>query len=152
MLNDLVADLPLILPVALVPLTVIKGASHANLPLMAGENAGLGDILETRTKTKEEKGTFVTSGFYRIVAGPARPAHYAYEEAKLVLRGEIDILDEATGITHHAVPGDFIHFHVGSKVKFSSQSEGFAFYVVTRAANHPHLTDRQESTTSKARL
>lgn len=27
--------------------------------------------------------------------------------------------DEATGITHHLVPGDFAFFHVGSKVKVS---------------------------------
>ena len=25
--------------------------------------------------------------------------------------------DEATGVTHHLVPGDFAFFHVGSKVK-----------------------------------
>ncbi|WWC62289.1 uncharacterized protein I303_104885 [Kwoniella dejecticola CBS 10117] len=132
-----------------VPLTVIKGASHANLPLFPNENAALGDILETKTKTKDG---YFTSGFYRIVAGRSRPAEYSFEEAKLVLRGEIDILDEATGRTIHAVPGDYIMFHVGSKVQFSTQSEGFAFYVVTRPGNNPHLTDRVEQASPKARL
>ena len=89
--------------------------------------------------------------------------------------------DEATGITHHLVPGDFAFFHVGSKVKvrlllsilstvgfsffmsherptdkhslvqFSTKSQGFAFYAVTRPVRtpHPNLKDREEG---KARL
>ncbi|WVW81089.1 hypothetical protein I302_103080 [Kwoniella bestiolae CBS 10118] len=138
--------------VAPVPLTIIKGASHAHLPLPQGENGTVGDILELQTNTKDEK-CYITSGFYRIVAGPARPATYDFEEAKLVLRGEIDILDEATGVAHHTVPGDYIYFHVGSKVQFSSQSEGFAFYVVTRPTRNPHMVDRAEQLSpNRARL
>lgn len=30
---------------------------------------------------------------------------------------EVQLQDEATGVTHHLVPGDFAFFHVGSKVK-----------------------------------
>lgn len=83
------------------------------------------------------------------------------------------VQDEATGITHHLVPGDFAFFHVGSKVKvccqlrplsslllpylsisltltfqFSTKSSGFAFYAVTRPVRNPHsnLQGREEGT------
>ena len=127
----------------LVPLTVIKGAGHEFIPLPQGENATTADFHSIRTKT--ESPAYFTSGFYKIEAGPQRPAHYTFEETKYVLNGQIDVLvcifsnypsssmqsvvnntanngtfypqDEATGITHHLVPGDFAFFHVGSKVK-----------------------------------
>lgn len=59
--------------------------------------------------------------------------------------------DEATGITHHLTAGDFAFFHVGSKVQFSTKSEGFAFYVVTRPVRdaHPNLKGREEDTKSR---
>ncbi|PLB46511.1 hypothetical protein P170DRAFT_477391 [Aspergillus steynii IBT 23096] len=128
----------------LVPLTVIKGAGHEFIPLPQGENATTADFHSIRTKT--ESPAYFTSGFYKIEAGPQRPAHYTFEETKYVLNGQIDVLDEATGITHHLVPGDFAFFHVGSKVKFSTKSSGFAFYAVTRPvrAPHPNLVDREE--------
>ncbi|KAJ5948633.1 hypothetical protein N7454_001940 [Penicillium verhagenii] len=161
----------------LVPLTIIKGAGHEFIPLPQGENATTADFHSIRTKT--ESPAHITSGFYKIEAGPQRPAHYTFEESKYVLSGQIDILvcsllrfqtkmqnnqmnllytdihfplkDEATGITHHLVPGDFAFFHVGSKVKFSTKSAGLAFYVVTRPVRtpHPNLLNREEG---KARL
>ncbi|KAF4994617.1 hypothetical protein FGRMN_5662 [Fusarium graminum] len=133
----------------LVPLTVIKGAGHEFIPLPQGENATTADFHSIRTKT--ESPAHITSGFYKIEAGPERPAHYNFEETKYVLSGQIDVLDEATGITHHLVPGDFAFFHVGSKVKFSTQSQGFAFYAVTRPvrAPHPNLQGREEETKSR---
>jgi len=62
------------------------------------------------------------------------------------LSGQIDVLDEATGITHHLVAGDFAFFHVGSKVRFSTKSSGMAFYAVTRPVRvaHPGLVGREE--------
>lgn len=44
-----------------------------------------------RTKTTDSPSYF-TSGFYKITAGPARPANYTFEETKYVLSGQIDIL------------------------------------------------------------
>lgn len=75
----------------LVPLTVVKGAGFEHIPLPNGENATVADFHTTRTRTSDSP-TYVTSGFYKIVAGPARPAHYAFEEAKYVLQGQVDIL------------------------------------------------------------
>ncbi|KAJ5110466.1 ethanolamine utilization protein [Penicillium argentinense] len=133
----------------LVPLHVVKGAGHEFIPLPQGENATLADFHTTRTQT--ESPAHFTSGFYKIQAGPARPAHYAFEESKYVLSGQIDILDEATGVTHHLVPGDFAFFSVGTKVQFSTKSQGLAFYAVTRPVRtpHPNLQGREES---KSRL
>ena len=93
----------------LVPLTIIKGAGHEYIPLPQGENATVADFHSIRTNTKDTPSYF-TSGFYKIEAGPARPAHYTFEETKYILNGQIDILDVATGIQHHLVPGDFAFF------------------------------------------
>ncbi|RGP67634.1 ethanolamine utilization [Fusarium sporotrichioides] len=131
-----------------VPLTVIKGAGFEHIPLPNGVNATTADFHTIRTKT--DSPAHITSGFYKIEAGPARPAQYTFEESKYVLSGQVDVLDEATGITHHLTAGDFAFFHVGSKVQFSTKSQGFAFYVVTRPVRdaHPNLKGREEKTKS----
>jgi glyoxylate utilization-related uncharacterized protein len=71
-----------------------------------------------------------------------------------VISGQIDVLDEATGMTHHLVPGDFAFFYVGSKVQFSTKSAGLAFYAVTRPfkAAHPNLAGREEDVKQKSKL
>ncbi|CAF3495971.1 hypothetical protein SNK03_005804 [Fusarium graminearum] len=132
-----------------VPLTVIKGAGFEHIPLPNGVNATTADFHSIRTKT--DSPAHITSGFYKIEAGPARPAQYNFEESKYVLSGQVDVLDEATGITHHLTAGDFAFFHVGSKVQFSTKSQGFAFYVVTRPVRdaHPNLKGREEETKSR---
>ncbi|KAL3446137.1 hypothetical protein BJX65DRAFT_296579 [Aspergillus insuetus] len=135
--NDQSKVCPILLT-SLVPLKIIKGAGHEHIALPAGENALTADFHTTRTKTATSP-THITSGFYKIVAGKERPASYTYEETKYVLEGQIDVLDEATGITHHLVPGDFAFFYVGSKVKFSTKSLGLAFYAVTRPLRTPHV-------------
>lgn len=62
--------------------------------------------------------------------------------------------DVATGVQHHLVPGDFVFFHVGSKVEFSTKSDALAFYAVTRPVKtaHPNLKGREEYTKSQSRL
>lgn len=104
-----------------------------------------------RTETKDSP-SYLTSGFYRIQPGPTRNIPtYDYEETKYVLNGQIDVLDEATGVTHHLVAGDFAFFHVGSKAQFSSKSGGTAFFAVTRPiiTQHPGLKGREEKVQSK---
>ena len=75
----------------LVPLTIIKGAGHEFIPLPQGQNATTADFHSVRTKTTESP-AHITSGFYKIEAGPQRPAHYNFEETKYVLSGQIDVL------------------------------------------------------------
>ncbi|KAF4969826.1 hypothetical protein FZEAL_10159 [Fusarium zealandicum] len=134
----------------IVPLTIIKGAGHEFIPLPQGDHATVADFHTTRTQTTDSP-TRLTSGFYKITAGPAKPAAYDFEESKYVLSGQIDVLDEATGITHRLTAGDFAFFHVGSKVQFSTRSEGMAFYVVTRPVRvaHPNLKGREEDAKSR---
>jgi len=93
-----------------VPLTVIKGAGHEHIPIPAGESAIVADFHSIQTQTKDNP-TYLTSGFYRIQPGPTRdiPA-YTYEETKYVLQGQIDVLDEATGVTHHCKSRPICHF------------------------------------------
>jgi uncharacterized cupin superfamily protein len=104
-----------------------------------------------RTQTTDSP-TYITSGFYRVQAGPVRDIpQFESEESKYVLNGQIDVLDEATGIMHHLVAGDFAFFHKGSKAQFSTKSGGTAFFVVTRpiVAQHPGLKGREEKVQSK---
>ena len=138
----------------LVPLTIIKGAASEHIPFPAGENATVADFHSIRTQTTDSP-SYLTSGFYKIERGAAYPLHYACEETKYVISGQIDVLDEATGVTHHLVPGDFAFFHVHSSVQFSTQSAGMAFYAVTRPVKvaHPNLVGREEDVTrAKSKL
>ncbi|KAK7424476.1 hypothetical protein QQX98_000441 [Neonectria punicea] len=125
-------------------------AGHEFIPLPQGVNGTTADFHSIRTKTTDSP-SHLTSGFCKIVAGPQRPASYNFEETKYVLSGQIDVLDVATGVTHHLVPGDFAFFHVGSKVEFSTMSEGLAFYAVTRPIRtpHPNLQGREEDVKSR---
>lgn len=75
----------------LMPLTVVKGAGHEFIPLPQGQNGTTADFHSIRTKTIDSP-AYLTSGFYKIVAGPSRPAAYAFEETKYVLSGQIDVL------------------------------------------------------------
>ena len=131
-------------------------ASYAPLHLSIPESPSYPCLTHTsiRTQTKDSP-SYLTSGFYRIKAGPTRNIPtYDYEETKFVLNGQIDVLDEATGVTHHLVAGDFAFFHVGSKAQFSSKSGGTAFFAVTRPiiTQHPGLVGREEKVDAQAKL
>ena len=89
-----------------VPHTVFKGAGHEFIPLPQGENVTLADFHSIRTRTTDSP-THFTSGFYKIEAGPQRPAHYAFEETKYVLNGQIDVLVCLPGL---AFPGIVLMF------------------------------------------
>jgi ethanolamine utilization protein EutQ (cupin superfamily) len=53
---------------------------------------------------------------------------YTYHEMKIILEGSFDIADEA-GNKVHAVPGDVFYFPKGSKITFTTDDFGYAFYV-----------------------
>ncbi|KAJ6190322.1 hypothetical protein N7519_000343 [Penicillium mononematosum] len=131
----------------IVPLTIIKGAGHEHIPIPEGDCAIIADFHSIKSQSSHST-PYLTTGLYRVVPGPTRYGEYDYEETKYVLKGQIDITDEATGKTHHLVAGDWAFFHVGSKAQFSTKSEGVAFYAVTRPMNagHPNLVGREEST------
>jgi hypothetical protein len=82
---------------SLVPLTVVKGAGFEHIPFaaansnstLAGTSHITADFHSIRTKT--EGPAYITSGFYKVEAGPILNASYAFEEAKYVLQGQIDV-------------------------------------------------------------
>lgn len=70
----------------------------------------------------------VSCGFYRLEKGTPLVYEYTYHEMKIIVEGEFNISDE-TGQTVKAVPGDVFYFPKGSKITFTTDSYGLAFYV-----------------------
>lgn len=93
--NDLYLQDSLEVSSSAVPLTIIKGAGHEYIPLPTGDNATVADFHSIRTNTTDSP-SHLTSGFYEIEAGPAKPAAYNFEETKYVLSGQIDVLVNRT--------------------------------------------------------
>lgn len=73
----------------LVPVTVYKGAGYEHIPFSNGAPHITADFHSIRTQT--DAPAYITSGFYKTEAGPLFFAHYAFEEAKYVLSGQIDV-------------------------------------------------------------
>ncbi|KAI9853822.1 MAG: hypothetical protein M1824_000851 [Vezdaea acicularis] len=93
-------------------------------PLIANENAYLGDIASSDQIDAEKP---ISSGFYRLEKGTPLVYTYTYHEMKIIVDGEFDISDE-TGQKVHAVKGDCFYFPAGSKITFTTESFGLAFY------------------------
>lgn len=137
-----------------------KTQSEFKPPLIANENAFLGDVFTTNDSDKP-----MSAGLYRLEKGTPLVYTYTYHETKIILEGEYDITDE-TGQTVHvsrnncpkatcdaglpchmqpisisltrspliqAVPGDVFYFPKGSVITFTTNSYGLAFYTGQRA-------------------
>jgi len=106
-------------------------------PLIANENAFLGDVASSGTsklshnQPNPDDASPVTSGFYRLEKGTPLIYEYTYHEMKIILDGEFDISDE-TGAKVHAVKGDVFYFPKGSKITFTTDTFGYAFFVGQR--------------------
>jgi ethanolamine utilization protein EutQ (cupin superfamily) len=72
-----------------------KAQSEFKPPLIANENAYLGDIVSSTDTEKP-----VSAGFYRLEKGTPLVYTYTYHETKIILEGEFDISDE-TGQSVH---------------------------------------------------
>jgi uncharacterized cupin superfamily protein len=70
----------------------------------------------------------ISCGFYRLEKGTPLVYEYTYHEMKIILEGEFEISDE-TGQKVKAGPGDVFYFPKGSKITFTTDSYGLAFYV-----------------------
>ena len=77
-------------------------------------------------KTSAE--TPISAGFYRLEKGTPLVYEYTYDEMKIILEGQFEISDEA-GQKVTATPGDVFFFPKGSKITFTTESYGLAFYV-----------------------
>lgn len=95
---------------------------QAKLPLIANENAYLGDI-----STSTDEKSPISAGFYRLEPGTPLVYAYHYHEMKIIVSGSFDISDE-TGKEVHAVAGDVFYFPAGSKITFKTTEGGLAFF------------------------
>ncbi|KEF61945.1 uncharacterized protein A1O9_03517 [Exophiala aquamarina CBS 119918] len=103
-----------------------KAQSDFKPPLIANENAFLGDIVSSTDTEKP-----ITSGFYRLEKGTPLVYTYTYHETKIIVEGEFDITDE-TGQSVHAVAGDVFYFPKGSVITFTTKSYGLGFFTGQR--------------------
>ncbi|RMJ27107.1 ethanolamine utilization protein EutQ [Aspergillus sp. HF37] len=98
-------------------------------PLIANENAFLGDVISSDKNNPDKP---VSCGFYRLEKGTPLVYGYTYDEMKIILEGEFEIADES-GQKVKARPGDVFYFPKGSKITFTTESYGLAFYTGQRA-------------------
>jgi len=102
--------------------------SPFKLPLIANENAFLGDVFSSEANDPDKA---VSCGFYRLEKGTPLVYTYTYHEMKIILEGEFEISDEA-GQKVIATPGDVFYFPKGTTITFSTPSYGLAFYTGQR--------------------
>lgn len=127
-------------------------------PLIANENAYLGDISSrsvmnilhesfsspfnhyvhlfsnsflTPSSEDDNPEKPIACGLYRLEKGTPLVYTYTYDEMKIIVEGSFDIEDE-TGQKVHAVPGDVFHFPKGSKITFTTENYGLAFFTGQR--------------------
>ncbi|KAL6868892.1 hypothetical protein ACO1O0_000215 [Amphichorda felina] len=98
--------------------------SKFEIPLLAGDNAFLGDIFSSEKNSDSP----ISAGLFRFEKGEPLTYTYKYDEMKIVLEGDYTITD-ATGQTTTAKPGDVVYFPKGSSITFSTKKGGLAFYV-----------------------
>lgn len=113
-------------PVKLTHYPAAQSEFSKTLPLIANENAFLGDLY-----TSTDKSAPISCGFYRLEKGTPLVYTYTYHEMKIILEGEFVISDE-TGGEVHAKPGDVFYFLKGSVITFKTDSYGLAFYTGQR--------------------
>ena len=91
-----------------------------------GVNAYLQDTISSNSPNAP-----ITCGFFRMEQGAPLEYTYSYDECKIMLEGEMTLAEE-NGMTVHLKPGDVVYFGKGTKITFTSNSAGLAFYVGQR--------------------
>jgi uncharacterized cupin superfamily protein len=122
-------------------------------PLVANENAFLGDVASTYVpfplssplpfptpshpnltsppSDSPSTSTPISGGFYRLEAGTPLDYTYSYDEIKIILEGHFYIKDE-TGTEVKGEKGDVFLFPTGSRIIFRTDEYGLAFFVGQR--------------------
>ncbi|ORY59700.1 RmlC-like cupin domain-containing protein [Pseudomassariella vexata] len=101
-----------------------KAQSTFKIPLLAGDNAYLGDLFSS-DKVNPDKP--MSAGLYRLEKGEPLKYTYTYDEMKIILEGDYTISDE-TGQEVKATPGDVFFFPKGATITFTTTNYGLAFY------------------------
>ncbi|KAK3192070.1 hypothetical protein K4F52_001697 [Lecanicillium sp. MT-2017a] len=108
-----------------------QATSKFEIPLLAGDNAYLGDLFSSEGTSADAP---ISSGLFRFKKGEPLKYTYKYDEMKIFLEGNFTITD-TTGQTTKAVPGDVVFFPKGSTITFETSDYGLAFYVGQRKKN-----------------
>lgn len=107
-----------------------QAQSKFQIPLLAGDNAFLGDVFSS-DQTSDSP---VSCGFFRLKKGEPLTYTYKYDEMKIFLEGDYTITDSG-GQTTVAKPGDVVFFPKGAVITFVTSNEGLAFYCGQRKKN-----------------
>ncbi|CAM1501471.1 Fc.00g034550.m01.CDS01 [Cosmosporella sp. VM-42] len=101
-----------------------QAQSKFDIPLLAGDNAFLGDVFSSDQTSTEKP---VSAGFFRLKKGEPLTYTYTYDEMKIILEGDYTITD-TTGKSVTAGPGDVFYFPKGATITFTTTDYGLAFY------------------------
>lgn len=93
-----------------------------------GVNAFIKDIVFSNDPDSP-----ITCGLFRMEKGNSLQYTYTYDEAKIIVEGEMTI-SEKDGATVEAKAGDILYFDKGANMTFSSNSSGLGFYCGQRSA------------------
>jgi ethanolamine utilization protein EutQ (cupin superfamily) len=94
-----------------------------------GKNAYLSDIVSSNDPDSP-----ITCGLFRMEKGDPLTYTYTYDEAKIIIEGEMTIAEKG-GETFEAVAGDIIFFDKGATITFTSKSYGIGFICGQRAVD-----------------
>ncbi len=93
-----------------------------------GVNAFIKDIIFSNDPDAP-----ITCGLFRMEKGKPLQYTYTYDEAKIIVEGEMTVSEEG-GETVEAKAGDMFYFEEGAKMTFTSNSSGLGFYCGQRSA------------------
>lgn len=103
-------------------MTYVKGATKKNLKSM--NEPGIEAFFEDIVSSKDPKAP-ISCALFRIKKSEPLKYDYTYDDAKIVLDGEITVADGKSTVT--ATKGDVFLFPKGATITFSTASEGLAF-------------------------
>ena len=93
-----------------------------------GVNAFLTDVVSSNDPDAP-----ISCGFFRMEKGKPLEYTYTYDEAKIIVEGEMTIAEQG-GRSFKATAGDVVYFDKGAKIVFTSRSYGIGFYCGQRKA------------------
>lgn len=110
------------------PLDVVYQMALKDIPKMSANesernsNTYLNDFIFSRVPDKE-----MTSGLFRMYAGPPLQYQYTYEEMKFIVEGSY-VLTDGTGQKVTVTRGDLVHFPKGCDVTFETPHYGLGCF------------------------
>jgi len=105
----------------------VKNAQEMEIESLGeeGVNAFLTDIVAS-----DNPDAPIACGLFRMEKGKPLVYTYTYDEAKIMLEGEMAVSDGSS--TNQVKPGDVLYFPKGTTITFTSASSGLAFYCGAR--------------------